>query len=255
MEEIVKVKNASYARYEELLIRRDVLRKEAYHYQMAYIREFGDLMTQAFEAKIKCIEKKKIIAYCQKKKNRGETINQNDINQYIESVMGDYYSQLHNLLDQNKNLKKGEVVSELTFRKIKAAYYKIAKLIHPDMNPSLKEDETVKDLWNRAVIAYDCNNLKELEELLVLVNKYLESINYQHGEIDIPDINEKIFELNEEIDTIIHTDPYQYKYLLDDPDAVAEIKEDLNQQIEDYRKYASELDEVINSFKIERYAA
>ena len=255
MSEIIKVRNAAYDRYGELLIKRDVLKKESYHYQMAYIREFGELMSELFEAKIRCIEKKKVIAFCQKKANRGETINQTELDQYIDDVMTDYYAQLHELLEARKSLEKSEGVSELTYHKIKKIYYRLAKLIHPDMNPALKDDETISDLWNRIVIAYQCNNLKELEELEVLVNGYLASIDYQHEEVEIPDLNEKICELNEEIENILKTDPYQYKYLLADEEAVAEKKEDLKQEIEDYRKYGEELDEIISSFHIERLTA
>ena len=252
MTELVKTANTAYTRYEELLIRRDVIRKEAFHYQMDYLREFGELLSDVFEAKIKCIEKKKIIAYCQKKLNRGEKLLQSDIDQYINSVMADYYDELRFMLERNKGAKGGKVINELTYRKIKSVYYKIAKLIHPDMNPSLKDDETVKQLWNRAVVAYDCNELKELEEVLVLVNKYLDSINYQHVDLDIPDLNEKIFELNEEIEKILNTDPYQYKYLLSDNELVDEMKNDLTEELADYKKYEEELNEVIASFGIER---
>lgn len=146
MTDLVKTANTSYARYEELLIRRDVIRKEAFHYQMAYLREFGELLSDVFEAKIKCIEKKKIIAYCQRKLNRGEKLLQSDIDQYINSVMADYYDELRFMLERNNGAKGGKVINELTYRKIKSVYYKIAKLIHPDMNPSLRDDETVKQL-------------------------------------------------------------------------------------------------------------
>ena len=49
MADIIKVKNTAYTKYEEVLLRRDNLRKEAEHYHMEYIRVFGDLITDAFE--------------------------------------------------------------------------------------------------------------------------------------------------------------------------------------------------------------
>ena len=124
--------------------------------------------------------------------------------------------------------------------------------IHPDMNPDLKDDETVTDLWNRTVAAYDCNDLKELEELQVLVNRYLGSISYKHDDIVIPNIEEKIFELNEEIDHILNSDPYMFRYLLNDKEAVEDKKKDLKNEISDYEKYARELEEVIASFHMEK---
>lgn len=252
MTDLVKTENTLYTRYEELLIRHDVLKKESFHYQMAYIREFGDLMNQVFEARIKCIENKKIIAYCQRKMNRGEKISQEELNRFIDTTMAEYYDQLRSMLERSKSLLNNNHVSELTFRRIKSVYYRIAKLIHPDMNPSLKDDQTIKDLWNRAVIAYECNDLDDLNEIEVLVRGYLNTIGYKQEAADIPDISEKIFKLNEEIDRILSTDPYQYKYLLADQETVEEKKGDLRSELDDYKKYEAELEEVIATFGIER---
>ena len=255
MEELVVVGNAKLERYKELLLKRDSLAKEAYLFQIAYIKEFGDLITECFEAKIACIEKKKIIAYCQKLLNKGLKPNQADIDKMIDETMKDYYQQLKDMLADNKRLKKESYISEYELKKIKNIYYRIAKLIHPDMNPSLKDDEQAKELWNRTVVAYECNQLKDIEELEVLVNEYLESINYKTNDMDIPDIDEKIYKLNEEIANIRGTDPYQYKYLLSDVDAVEEKKESIKAEKQDYEEYAKELDEVIKSFNIERMLA
>ena len=252
MNELIKLENDSYERYEELLIRRDVLRKESLLYENEYVRVFGELIAKAFEAKISCIEKKKIIAYCQAIFNRGGNVDPAQLEEYIRKVMADYNDQLQDILARNEASKGGEHISEYEFRQIKKIYYAIARKIHPDMNPDLEDDETVKDLWKRTVIAYECNKLKELKELQVLVNSYLASIERKHDDIVIPDIEEKIFELNEEIDHIINTDPYTFKYLLNDKEAVEDKKADLKDEIEDYEKYAGELDEVIASFHLER---
>ena len=52
MEGIVKGKNRAYARYEEALLRRDGLRREADNLHLEYIRLFGDLIEQSFRLKI-----------------------------------------------------------------------------------------------------------------------------------------------------------------------------------------------------------
>jgi len=250
--QIIKLTNDEYQRYEELLIKKDVLKKEAIQYRHNYIREFGDLLNKAFESKIHCIEKKKIIAYCQKIINKGGIIDPIALEDYISNIMKDYYEELREMLELSASAKNSLSISEHTLRKIKKIYYSIAKIIHPDMNPKLQKDKTINDLWNRIVIAYECNNLEELEELQVLVNNYLKSINYEYKEIVIPNIAEKIFKLNDEIKKIINTDPYQFKYLLADKEAIKEYKQDIENEIKDYENYAKELDEVISKFNIER---
>ena len=62
--DIIKVSDERYQRYEKLLLERDNYRRLAKLHLAAYIREFGSLMTAAFEKKISCIEKKKMISFC-----------------------------------------------------------------------------------------------------------------------------------------------------------------------------------------------
>ena len=62
-DEIIRVKNSAYSRYEELLLRRDELRKEAFQLERQYVRTFGDLILQVFEKKIECIRKNKTIEF------------------------------------------------------------------------------------------------------------------------------------------------------------------------------------------------
>ena len=94
MEEMIKVKNAAYARYEEALLRRDNLRKEATSYHYEYIRVFGHLITESFRLKVECIRKKKIIAYCQQQVNHGKAINCSALDRYIHREMAAYESDL-----------------------------------------------------------------------------------------------------------------------------------------------------------------
>lgn len=88
------------------------------------------------------------------------------------------------------------------------------KQIHPNINPMVADSEELQSLWQRTVIAYNWNDLRLLEELEVLVGKALESVTDGKIEIEIPDIEEKISELEQEIQRIMETDPYQYSFCL-----------------------------------------
>ena len=57
--DIIKSDDTRYRQYEKLLLERDNYRCLTEQYLRAYIREFGQLMTDVFEKKISCIEKKK----------------------------------------------------------------------------------------------------------------------------------------------------------------------------------------------------
>ena len=84
--EIIKTENSggSLARYEEVLLRRDSLRKKAEQYQISYFRVFGDLLVDSFTIRVECIKKKKIIAYCQMHVNQGKLINGASLDHFIE---------------------------------------------------------------------------------------------------------------------------------------------------------------------------
>ena len=250
--DIVKVKNTSYARYEEALLRRDNLRKEAEHYHMEYIRVFGDLITQAFEKKIECIQKKKMIAYCQKQVNMGKKIDATSLNNYITQEMAQYQKDLQTMINDVKAVKESERVSASDYEKIKKIYYKLVRMIHPDIHPELADDETIKDYWQRIVIAYTYNQLNDLEELELLVTAYLEENGQQVTDIEIDDLDDKIDAVEAEISTIISTNPYLYKMLLENEEEKLHKKQDYLDEIASYDVYSAQLDEVLATFEVER---
>lgn len=249
---IINVEKDYLSKYEDLLLKKEALLKEAFQYETDYIKEFGDLIADRFNWEIECIKRKKIISYCQKIINKGEKPNQNEVDLYINETMKEYYDKLKDVLKDIESAKGGEKVSEIDLKKIKTIYYKIAKLIHPDTNPTLSNNEKALELWNRAVSAYKCNRLKDIEEIEVLVNQFLKSINYGGNSVEIPNLDEKISSINDEIERIYKTDPYQYKFLLIDEEAVREKKDTLIKEKEEFIQYAKELDKVIEDYKLER---
>ena len=245
MSEVVKVRNASYARYEELLLRKDEVKKLAFHFERAYIREFGDLILEVFQKKMEAIRKKKTIEYCQIFANRGERVDQNALQAYLAKEMAEYKERLEEMIRENKEAKSGKKITEVDLLRIKRIYHRMAKKIHPDINPAAAVSEELQGLWYRLKIAYDCNDLKEMEETEVLINMLLEKMDLGTTEITIPDIEKKIAELEAEIGSITGTDPYQYKYLLEDEDAVSRKKEELRREQQEYEDYCKQLDSIL----------
>ena len=169
--DIIKTGDTAIGEYEEVLLRRDNLRKEAEQYHMAYIREFGDLITKAFEQKVECIRKKKMIAYCQRQVNMGKKNEGARLDTYIETEMAEYREELESMAKDVRAAKNSKKISPGEVMKIKKTYHGLAKKIHPDLHPELKEDERLKAYWQRIMIAYNYNQLKDLEELERLLLK------------------------------------------------------------------------------------
>ena len=249
---IIKVKDSRYEEYESLLLRRDSLRRDAEQYSISYTQVFGDLIIKVFKKKIECIAKKKKIAYCQKQQNKSLPINEDELERYLEQVMWMYEEELNDLIEENKAVKEATVAGPLELRKIKELYYKLAKLIHPDMRPDLSDDKDIQEFWRRIVIAYNFNQLDELEELDFQVNNYLNNINNEDITIEIPNIEEKINKVKEDITKILSTNPYQYKFILEDDEEIEAYKKELEDEYKNYEDYSKELDEVLSGFEIVR---
>ncbi len=245
--EIIKVKNADYSRYEELLFRRDRLRKEARIYHGLYVKEFGDLILALFERQVACIRKKKLIGYYQAALNRGIALDQEETERRLQEEMKNYQKQLDEMLAENKAAKKMEEITEVTALKIRRLYRSLAKKLHPDINPETAKTPELLELWAGVVSAYNSNSLKDMEELEILVNKALEKLGNGCMEIEIPDLSRKIEEAEADIKRIESTDPYQYRYLLENEAAVEEKKTDLRNQEKEFADYEKELDAVMDS--------
>lgn len=246
MQNVIKGKSVSYKRYEELLQKKEDLLKEAEKYRFSYDQIFGSLSKELGDVKMECVKKRKILSYCKNIIELGLPIYRVELDTFIEKAMKDYQDTIACLLEDETDETSNEVVSE---KELKKLYRRIAKLIHPDMNAKLKSNPVIQDLWNRSCVAYNCTNFKELQELEVLINKYLDSIFYDHpNDIEIPNIEEKIFDLYKEIDKIKNNNPYQYKYVLIDEKSVISKIEELSKELNDYKRYIEDLDSQIDVY-------
>lgn len=113
------------------------------------------------------------------------------------------------------------------------------------MNPKTNEIPELKELWQRIVVSYRANDLEELEEAEILVNKFSADHHLDGNEIKIQDIDTKIEKLKEQIQKIKETNPYQYRFLLQDQEAVQNKKRELQKELEEYRVYEQELDQLL----------
>lgn len=255
MGELIKKDNDLYNKYEELLLKRDQLYKEACSIETSYVKEFGDLLLKDFELKVECIKKKKMISYCQAAINRGKAIDVQDMNEQIERSMAMYNAQLKQMLASKEDADNSKVSPSYKVERAKRIYRRLAKTIHPDINPEAAANEQIRELWERIVIAYHANDDEELDNLEVLVMKVLKDNGDIVTEPVIDDIEERIEKLEREINDITTTEPYTYISLLSDDKKVTAKKEELNKEIEEYKAYSTELSEVLQKLLLEGGAA
>lgn len=240
-----------YTRYEELTLQKEELEKEAEQYQIAYIKEFGELITKAFESKVDCIALKKEIAFYIAAKNSGKTVTAEQVSEYLKKHMTAYKQELARILEAKEQAKKATPISSFAEAQIKTIYRRLAKMLHPDISPLTGNDPLLGELFQRVIIAYKCNDLKELQKLEVLIKKQLDDNGIGNFNVVIPDIAERIDELEKEIDAIVNSEPYTYKKLLRDADAVEKKKHELTAEIKEYTDYKTELSAKLKEIKEE----
>ena len=243
--DLIKSSDSKYAEYENLLLERDQLSKEAGQIWTVYLQMFGKLISDNYEEKLECIKCKKTITYYQNALNHGGVVDAAAMEKYLAQEMAEYYANLRRMMKENEEANNAGTSTPYEVERAKALYRRLAKIIHPDINPEPDRSEELLELWNRIVIAYHHNDVKELSELEVLVRKALKELGSEEVKVDIPDIEEKIAEVKAEIDQIIHTEPYSLKYLVEDEAATEAKKSELQTELESYQKYHSELNAVI----------
>ena len=242
--ELTRTENRQYEEYEELLLERDRLRKEAGQIWTVYMKTFGQLITEVFEEKVACIRQKKLIGYYQKAANRGQNIDVEALEKLMDSEMAEYQKQLQQLLSDEKRCRESGVSTLYEAERSKVLYRRLVKLLHPDIHPETDREEKLRELWTRIVEAYGKNDVKALSELEVLARAALKELHLDGAiSVEIPDLEDRIRDLHKEMERIRTTEPYLYKALVEDPAAVEEKKQELQKELETYRDYHRQLDE------------
>lgn len=245
MNELIKKEDGKYKVYEELLIKRDQLIKDAGAIHTIYLKEFGELLLESFELKIECIKKKKMISYCQAALNRGESIDVQKMNNMIDTSMALYNLQLKEMAAKKEIADKAKNVPSYQAERAKRIYKRLAKMLHPDINPNVVDNKELSDLWDRIYIAYNCNDDEELDNLEILVRKALKDNGEVIENVEIDNLEERISKLEYEINNILTTEPYIYSDLLSSEDKVIARKEELNREIAEFKNYSAELSEIL----------
>ena len=253
MKDLVEEKNLSYERYEDLVVQRDQLRKETKSIEISYSKEFGDLITDTFKAKIECIRLKKTIAKVTQAINHGKTVDFARIQNEIKHEMTAYSEQLKGLIAKVSEAKHSKITPDYEYEQVKRIYRRLAKMIHPDIYPAFDTDFRAQELWEEIEIAYSTSNLEALQDLEIMVMMHIDEDDIEKPKLTFSELEERIERIEHEIDRIIHTKPYTYRELLSDKDETERKKQELSDELEEYRAYikdlSNKLDDLIDGGK------
>ncbi|MCI6756725.1 MAG: hypothetical protein MR607_07430 [Lachnospiraceae bacterium] len=103
--ELIKSGDTQYEEYENLLLERDQVQKEAGQIWTAYVIEFGQLISDVYEEQLECVKCKKTISYYQNAINHGGFIDQDAMQTWLDKEMAIYYSELSRLQKENEECR------------------------------------------------------------------------------------------------------------------------------------------------------
>lgn len=209
-----------------------------------YNANFGILEVSKFKITIDVIKLKKKISFIIMMKNNNLTVDENEMERYAESELEAENLLYDELVERVKLSKMVYKISDEDERELKKIYYKIAKLIHPDLYPKYAEDEDLKNLWNKTLICYETGNLDELKLVLeaVLV------ITKDNNEIDSKNLESKILDYKDRIQKIRTTKPYILEKYLKDAYTINEHKNELEDEISKLMEYQEALEEQVRFY-------
>lgn len=228
------------SRYQNLLFEKANLQKLLSQLQLFYLRVFGDLKLELFQCRVEMIKTKKEITWIQKKINTGSPVQINEMEEWIDEVMKSYQADLEQMSDDLEAAKSVTTISVEELRKVKRLFRRIAKAIHPDLHPDLEFNEGYKELWERTMLAYECNDLKSLEELDFLVSTLSESSS-SLSEYNFEDWAERIHALEEEIRELKEDPLFDWENRAEDDPVILDERTRLKEEIEKAKAYLEKL--------------
>lgn len=239
-----------YREYENLVMEKERLKKEARAAGDDYFLLFGQLIMKRYTAQVRIIRLKKEIALMQLAINKGEIPDHSLIQKQLKLIMANYAKEVRSMKSQYSALKNAETVSSEDLKKIRKIYLKMAHLIHPDLHPELSDDPDARALWEELSFCYQNNDLPGIEEIQVHILKFLDSGSMKEQILqNLPDLDKRIDRLKSEIENIRTTRPYIYTDLIRDPIQVRRKKEEMEQEIFDLNMYSEVLRNEIKAMK------
>ena len=228
-----------------LLLERDELQFViCMNIETEYMLKLGSIEYKAYEAQCAALRLKRKIDLIQAKKNRQEKIIISAIEETLDEEFAEYQKQLDEQIDKvNAAIKrsKAEVLSDEENKELKKLYRKIAKALHPDINPDVSEAQV--QLFDNAVSAYKSGDLGTLRIISEMVGN--NPLPEQHKDAMTQLVEERerleglLESIRESIENIKTEYPYTMKDILEDTKKTEQKKQELESVIEQYNELIS----------------
>jgi hypothetical protein len=204
-----------------------------------YYVKIGALEVELFQLQLSIKALKIQIEHAYKAINKNETPNFEAIEQYVDELLVLAQIEILEKIERVNEAKIGlqNLVSNDNRKGIHNIYKRIAKQIHPDVNPNFTEEQY--EVWCKVQDAYKRNDLEQLQALELAYDDVIYTDTYKDIEEDELVLKNEILlagikELEVTLSSINDSFPFNLKDKLTDDEWVTNKQAEVNKQIEDY---------------------
>lgn len=252
---IQELKNTLY----ELIFERDHLKfVVCENLKAEYLLEFGSLEYRIYKAYCEYLRLRRKRELIQAKKNRQEKIEMDEIEKQLDEEFVEYKKKLNEKIhEMNDALKRAELkfLSDEDSKTLKKLYKEIVKMIHPDINPSITDEQ--QELFYKATEAYEHGDLTTIQIINDIVTSGsiddLDSIPTNKLKDEVKRLEALVEEIQTNIELVKSTPPYTWKLFLEDDDKRTNKKNELEDILGSYEEAVKTQEEYINDLLGRKY--
>lgn len=201
-----------------------------------YVIKIGAYECDLFKLECKIARAKRKISMIQVAINRQIVIDMDEIDEKLDEEFKIYMEELEKMIQDKhiaNHIKNCKKLTEEESWRLKRNFRRLAKKLHPDLNPELTEEQ--RALWMRVKSAYEIGDIEMLQVLSEIADRddqidteEKSSIEYIRERIQI--FENKILEILEEMDKMRGRFPFNQEELLKDEGRVRIRQRELKQE-------------------------
>lgn len=222
---------------------------KAVYLKTEYINKVGKLEYELFKLECNISRIKRKIDMVQAAINLQESINEAEIDEELDKEYEEYIEELKRMskdMELANYLNNCETLTGEEVSVLKKLYRKLAKRLHPDLNPSMTKEQ--KALWVKVNDAYESTDIEMLKVLYEFTMEYepLESYDdvnmIEELEAKVEFLKKKIMDMLLEIEKIQEKFPLNMIEFLKDEEEVYKKQKQLKESIQGGRVILKELE-------------